>query len=126
MIDIPQTSQVIVPILKEIEKYFENPVITLVIRADNVPNGSFIITRDNVTNPINALRVFRTEIQRQKMTLDDLVDLHKDLSTLEEFIGNILPEDISPDKLESIKENQKIIEKMIIVMKKNAIKHQFK
>lgn len=111
--------------LNEISSMFQNPALTLVVRADNLPNGNYIMTRDNISNPINILRDFRRQSQKQMLVIDDLVDLHKDLSDLQQFIGNILPEEVSVEELGQIEVVQKIIEVMVKIMKKNAIGHQF-
>lgn len=111
--------------LNECAKFFKNPRLTLVILADDIPKGSMVLTRDNVKNPIEALKVFRHALSGELLSIEDIVDLHKELTKLQQFVGNILPEEISPEKLNTIGDVQELIELIIKSMKKRAISHQF-
>lgn len=110
----------------EISNLFQNPVLTLIVRADDIPGGSLIITADNVTNSINALKAFRLAMNPQKITIEGLVELHKDLQATLSFIGLVLPENIQPEELEAFTQCSLVIEKMVKQLKKSAIAHQFK
>lgn len=111
--------------MNDIALLFKNPLITVLVRSVDLPNGDFILTNDSFTEVINAVRKMKEAEGIPGMTLSDLVNAHKDLGSIQQFIGNILPENIQPDDLKAFSEVATIIEKMVVVMKKNAIKHQF-
>lgn len=111
--------------LETIAQMFKNPVITVLVRSPDLPNGDFILTNDSFTEVINAVRKMKEAEGVPGMTLSDLVNAHKDLGSIQQFIGNVLPESIQPEDLEAFSQVTTILEKMVVVMKKNAIKHQF-